>query len=78
MDADDTTPRTAEFAPLRSAIVRKLRDENNLLVEIEQVWVTVGTTQALFQAMGLVLDAGDSVLIPDPGYTTFTMNARML
>ena len=28
--------------------------------------------------MALTLGVGDEVLIPDPGYTTFTMNARML
>jgi aspartate aminotransferase len=63
---------------LREAIVAKLERENNVQVELEQVWVTVGATQALHQAMGLVLDSGDAVLVPDPGYTTFTMNARML
>ncbi len=28
--------------------------------------------------MAITLSAGDEVLIPDPGYTTFTMNAHML
>lgn len=63
---------------LREAIVRKLARENHLDVGIDQVWVTVGGTQALHQAMTLVLAAGDEVLVPDPGYTTFTMNAHML
>ena len=63
---------------LRSAIVAKLARENDLHVDVEQVWVTIGATQALHQAMALTLAAGDEVLVPDPGYTTFTMNARML
>lgn len=63
---------------LREAIVRKLERENALDVEIDQVWVTVGGTQALHQAMSLVLGVGDEVLIPDPGYTTFAMNTHML
>jgi aspartate aminotransferase len=63
---------------LRQAIVRKLARDNGMDVDVEQVWVTVGATQALFQAMGLLLDAGDEILVPDPGYTTFSMNARML
>jgi aspartate aminotransferase len=66
------------IAPLREAIVRKLSRENGLEVGVEQVWVTVGGTQALHQAMTLALHAGDEVLIPDPGYTTFAMNAHML
>lgn len=64
--------------PLREAIVRKLARENALDVDVEQVWVTIGGTQALHQAMTLALRAGDEVLVPDPGYTTFTMNAHML
>ncbi len=63
---------------LRQAIVEKLARENDLHVDVEQVWVTIGATQALYQAMQLLLSCGDEVLIPDPGYTTFTMNARML
>jgi len=63
---------------LRRAIVDKLARDNGVVVETEQVWVTAGATQALHQAMAILLDPGDQVLLPDPGYTTFTMNARML
>jgi aspartate aminotransferase len=63
---------------LRSAIIDKLALVNGIHATTEQVWVTVGGTQALHQAMALTLAAGDEVLVPDPGYTTFTMNARML
>lgn len=78
--ADDITSYTpnAGILPLRMAIVEKLARENDLRVDLEQVWVTVGATQALHQAMGLLLDAGDEILVPDPGYTTFGMSARML
>jgi aspartate/methionine/tyrosine aminotransferase len=64
--------------PLRQAIVDKLAAVNDVQVDVEQVWVTVGATQALHQAMSLTLSPGDEVLVPDPGYTTFTMNAHML
>ena len=48
-------------------------------VDVEQVWVTVGATQALLPGDGADRSApGDEVLVPDPGYTTFSMNARML
>jgi aspartate aminotransferase len=63
---------------LRTAIVEKLARENSLRVDVERVWVTVGATQGLHQAMHLLLASGDEVLVPDPGYTTFTMTARML
>jgi aspartate aminotransferase len=78
--AADATNYTANggILPLRRAIVDKLARVNGLEVDTEQVWVTVGATQGLHQAMTLLLAAGDEVLVPDPGYTTFTMNARML
>lgn len=64
--------------PLREAIATKLARENDLHVDVEQVWVTVGATQALHMALALTLARGDEVLVPDPGYTTFTMNAHLL
>lgn len=68
----------AGIPALRSAIAAKLERDNDLHVDVERIWVTVGATQALHQAMALTLAAGNEVLVPDPGYTTFTMNARML
>lgn len=63
---------------LREAIRGKLARENGLDVDSEQIWVTVGATQALHLAMALTLSHGDEVLVPDPGYTTFKMNAHLL
>ena len=63
---------------LREAIRAKLARENGLEADVEQIWVTVGATQALHLAMALTLSRGDEVLVPDPGYTTFTMNAHLL
>jgi aspartate aminotransferase len=78
-DADQTNYTANGGIPaLRHAIVDKLARANDIHVDTERVWVTVGATQALHQAMTLTLAAGDEVLLPDPGYTTFTMNARML
>lgn len=76
----DATNYTANggIASLRRAIVEKLERDNEILVDTEQVWVTVGATQGLHQAMAITLAPGDEVLLPDPGYTTFTMNAHML
>lgn len=76
-DDTDYTPNAGTLA-LRTAILEKLRRENDIGVDLEQVWVTVGATQALHQSMTLLLGAGDEILVPDPGYTTFTMSARML
>lgn len=78
-DADETNyTANGGIAPLRQAIVDKLARENRIDVDLERVWVTVGGTQALHQAMSLTLGAGDDVLIPDPGYTTFSMSAHLI
>ncbi|MFJ4073805.1 pyridoxal phosphate-dependent aminotransferase [Curtobacterium sp. NPDC089991] len=76
-DRTDYTPNGG-IAPLREAIRDKLRRENRIEADLEQIWMTIGATQALFQAMTLTLSLGDEVLVPDPGYTTFTMNAHIL
>jgi len=78
-ERDDTNYNpNGGILPLRRAIVDKLAAENGIAAEVEQVWVTMGATQAVHLAMQLLLGAGDEVLIPDPGYTIFAMNARML
>lgn len=76
----DETGYTANggIPALREAIVAKLARDNDVHVEVEQVWTTIGATQGLHLAMQMTLAAGDEVLVPDPGYTTFSMNARML
>ncbi|MDO7882207.1 pyridoxal phosphate-dependent aminotransferase [Salinibacterium soli] len=78
-DADETNyTANGGILALREAIVAKLARDNAIHVDTERVWVTVGATQGLHQAMALTLGPGDEVLVPDPGYTTFTMNARMI
>jgi aspartate/methionine/tyrosine aminotransferase len=77
--ADDTDyTANGGIPPLREALAAKLRAVNGIDVDPEQVWVTAGGTEALFLALSLVLEPGDEVLVPDPGYTTFWMAPRML
>lgn len=76
--ADDTRyTANAGIPQLRAAVAAKLRRDNGLDVGMDQVWITPGATEALYLALGLILSPGDEVLIPDPGYTTFTMAPRM-
>ncbi|GAA2233048.1 aminotransferase class I/II-fold pyridoxal phosphate-dependent enzyme [Herbiconiux moechotypicola] len=77
--ADDTRYTANGGIPeLRAAIVRTVAERNGIETDLERVWVTNGGAQALFLAMSLTLDPGDEVLVPDPGYTTFTMNAHLV
>ncbi|WP_291040192.1 aminotransferase class I/II-fold pyridoxal phosphate-dependent enzyme [Herbiconiux sp.] len=76
--ADDTgyTPNGG-ILELREAIVRTVAERNGIRTDTERVWVTNGATQALSLAFSILLDPGDEVLVPDPGYTTFGMNAHL-
>jgi aspartate/methionine/tyrosine aminotransferase len=77
--ADDTNYTGNGGLPeFRQAVREKLRERNGIDVDLERIWATTGATQALHLAMSLTLAPGDEILLPDPGYTTFPMNARML
>jgi len=76
--ADVRYTANAGVPGLRAAILEKLRRENDLIVEPERVHVTNGGTQALSHALMLTLGEGDEVLVPDPGYTVFSMGSRMI
>ncbi|MHA7276577.1 pyridoxal phosphate-dependent aminotransferase [Arthrobacter sp. HLT1-21] len=79
LDRDETnyTPN-AGIAPLREAFAARFADQQSVGVDPGRVYVTAGAQQGLHLAMSLLLDAGDEVLIPNPGYPTFGMTARLL
>ena len=53
---------------LREAIARFYRDRYKVDVPVERVIVTAGSSAALLLALGVLLDAGDEVLLTDPSY----------
>jgi len=78
-DADETNyTHNAGIPTLRRAFADRFAADYGVALDPERIWTTIGGTQALHQALGLVLDPGDEVLVPDPGYTTFSMSPRML
>lgn len=68
----------AGFAELREAIAEKLRNENNIEVTAENVMVTSGSTIGLFLAVLALVDPGDEVLIPDPGFVAYEAAVLMV
>ncbi|GAA3597507.1 pyridoxal phosphate-dependent aminotransferase [Kineosporia mesophila] len=71
------TPNSG-ISALRSALASKLLRDNGYRVDADQVHVTAGGAQALHTALTFTLSPGDEVLVPDPGYTTFTMASRLI
>jgi aspartate aminotransferase len=69
---------SAGIGELREAIAGKLRKHNRLEVEPGQVTVTAGGIGAVHAAMLSVLEPGDEILLPDPGWPNFRMIAGLL
>ena len=62
---------------LRRAIADKLRKENGLDYEPEQIVVTNGGKQALYNAFTVLLDPGDEVIIQAPYWVTYPEQVRL-
>ncbi len=77
LDAGHTsyTPN-AGIPELREAIAAKLKRENRVSVKLEQVLVTSGASEALHLALMTLVNPGDEVLIPDPGFVSYAPLTR--
>jgi aspartate aminotransferase len=58
----------AGLPALREAVARYLQDTRSLHISPEQVVTAPGCKIALFMALFALLDSGDEVLYPDPGF----------
>ena len=63
---------------LRALLAAKLRECNRIDVPPEAVVVTSGGTPAVYGAFAALLDPGDGVLLPDPGWPSAEMAATLL
>jgi aspartate aminotransferase len=63
----------AGIRELREAIAAKLKTRNGWAVASDDVVVTAGGIQALYLTLLALLEPGDGVLIPDPGWPNFRM-----
>jgi aspartate aminotransferase len=68
---------TAGLAELREAIVRKTKRDSGYVVESNQVLVTNGAKQAVYNAFAAICDPGDEVLIAAPYWPTFPEAVRL-
>ncbi|MCU1406050.1 MAG: aspartate aminotransferase [Glaciihabitans sp.] len=70
-------PKNHRYTPavglpeLRTAIAAKTLRDSGLEVGINQIIVTNGGKQAVYQAFAALLDDGDEVLLPAPYWTTY-------
>lgn len=61
----------AGYADLREALAQKLADFNHIEAKPEEVVVTSGGTQAIFSSFYTLLNPGDELIIPDPGFLIY-------
>jgi aspartate aminotransferase len=70
------TPGTG-IPELRAAIARKLKAENSLSYSPDQILVTAGASEALHIVMQALVECGDRVLCPDPGFVSYASLASI-
>ncbi|CAM8642851.1 COG0436 Aspartate/tyrosine/aromatic aminotransferase [Candidatus Planktophila dulcis] len=56
---------------LRQAIVDKTTRDSHYDITVDQVLVTNGGKQAVYQAFATIIDPGDEVILPSPFWTTY-------
>ena len=62
---------TPGLPELRDAIVAKTKRDTNYEITADQVLVTNGGKQAVYQAFATIVEEGDEVLLPSPYWTTY-------
>jgi aspartate/methionine/tyrosine aminotransferase len=67
----------AGLPELRAAVATKTLRDSGVEVAPEQVLVTNGGKQAVYQAFATLLDPGDEVLLPAPYWTTYPEAIRL-
>jgi aspartate/methionine/tyrosine aminotransferase len=69
---------SAGLPRLRELLVEKLRSRNGIECSAADVVVTTGGCGAIFSSLVVLLDPGDEVLVPDPGWPNYVAMAHML
>jgi aspartate/methionine/tyrosine aminotransferase len=64
-------PPTAGLPELREALVEKLARVNSIAASPDEIVVSSGGCQGLFNVFSVLLEEGDLVAIPDPGWPNY-------
>jgi aspartate aminotransferase len=71
-------PPVDGIAPLKAAIQRKFARDQKLDFGLNQIMVSNGGKQAIFNAFAATLDEGDEVVIPAPYWSSYALTAQFL
>ena len=56
---------------LKKAIVKKFKNENNLNYNLDEIAVSAGCKQSIFNFLQVIIDDGDEVIIPQPYWVSY-------
>src|SRR5580704_9699109 len=68
---------TPGIPELREAIAKKLKEDNGLDYKPSQVVVSNGAKQSIYNALMVLLDPGDEVVIPTPAWVSYPEMVRL-
>lgn len=78
MDSGKTKYTALDGTPeLKAAICRKFERDNGLEFTLDEITVSAGAKQIIFNAMMATLDPGDEVIIPTPCWVTYADIVRI-
>lgn len=68
----------AGIGPLREALSEKVARRNDIAASADNIIVAAGAVEAIYASMLCMLNPGDEILLPDPGWPNFRMMATLL
>jgi aspartate aminotransferase len=77
MKSGDTKYAAKRGAELKKNIVAKLARENGLIYKPEQIVVSNGAKQSLYNLIQVLVDEGDEVIIPAPYWVSYVEQVRL-
>lgn len=69
---------TTGISELKEEIAKKLKKENKINAGPENIIVTCGSTEAIFLSLLALIDPGEEVLVPDPGFLAYIPSVEIL
>jgi len=70
-ECDNGYAESEGYMGLRKAIVDREKEKNQIDVEVNDVIVTAGVTEAIQMLVAAMIEPGDELLVPGPGYPTY-------
>jgi aspartate/methionine/tyrosine aminotransferase len=68
----------AGLPELREALAEKVRCVNGISATTDSIIVTHGAVEGIFSTLAAVVEAGDEILVPDPGWPNYRMMSSVL